>query len=161
MAGVGITENKIYPKGTFGHRELFTHEDITSPSYDQGGAGLSRFKSSDEIARQRFRTQERLTLDDVRWSDMRKKVPGMGRVPQSKIMEIEEEKVFQKVSGNAKAFFYVGLTWISGNFLYFTFYLKIKVKVEHHIPFFHFLIFFSFLWKFEKKRCTYIHVLYH
>ena len=100
MAGVGnkLMESKIHPTGR--NLQAFGMEDFSSPSqFDTGGGTNSRLMMTrDQIDERRARTQERLTLEDVRFSDMRKKVPLMGRVPLSKMMNSDQEdKSFEKV----------------------------------------------------------------
>ncbi|XP_071180049.1 transient receptor potential cation channel subfamily M member 4-like [Mytilus edulis] len=99
MAGVGnkLMESKIHPTGR--NLQAFGMEDFSSPSqFDTGGGTNSRLMMTrDQIDERRARTQERLTLEDVRFSDMRKKVPLMGRVPLSKMMNSDQEdKSFEK-----------------------------------------------------------------
>ncbi|XP_052075160.1 transient receptor potential cation channel subfamily M member-like 2 isoform X1 [Mytilus californianus] len=98
MAGIGnrLMESKIHPSGR--NLQAFGMEDFSSPSqFDTGGGTNSRMMTRDEIDERRARTQERLTLEDVRFSDMRKKVPLMGRVPLSKMMNSDQEdKSFEK-----------------------------------------------------------------
>ena len=97
MAGIGSKlDTKIYPRESFGRIQPFVMGDYSSNAAYTGGGAMSRAKQNDQDER-RVRTQERLTLDDVRWSDMRKKVPLMGRVPSSKIADELEEKRFQEV----------------------------------------------------------------
>jgi hypothetical protein len=71
-------------------------EEYSSNTHETGGGAMTKMKR-DNIDEIRTRTQERLTLDDVRWSDMRKKVPLMGRVPASRIEEMEDQTNFEKV----------------------------------------------------------------
>ncbi|XP_071180089.1 transient receptor potential cation channel subfamily M member 8-like isoform X2 [Mytilus edulis] len=99
MAGVGnkLMESKIHPTGR--NLQAFGMEDFSSPSqFDTGGGTNSRLMMTrDQIDERRARTQERLTLEDVRFSDMRKKVPLMGRVPLSRMMNSDQEdKSFEK-----------------------------------------------------------------
>ena len=100
MAGIGSKlDSKIYPRESFGHIQPFNTmhmEDYSSQTHGTGGGAVSRMRRSD-LDELRVRTQERLTLDEIRWSDMRKKVPLMGRVPASKITEMEDEVNFEKV----------------------------------------------------------------
>ena len=97
MAGIGSKlDAKIHPRESFGHIQPFAMEEYSSNTHETGGGAMTRMKR-DNIDEIRTRTQESLTLEDVRWSDMRKKVPLMGRVPASRIEEMEDQTYFEKV----------------------------------------------------------------
>ncbi|XP_052073400.1 transient receptor potential cation channel subfamily M member-like 2 isoform X4 [Mytilus californianus] len=99
MAGIGnrLMESKIHPSSR--NLQAFGKEDFSSQShFDTGGGTHSRMMTRDEIDERRARTQERLTLEDVRFSDMRKKVPLMGRIPLSKMMASDQDdKSFEQL----------------------------------------------------------------
>ncbi|OPL33301.1 hypothetical protein AM593_04136, partial [Mytilus galloprovincialis] len=96
MAGIG-NRLKIHPSDknllSFGRQDFSTQFQL-----DTGGGTHSRMiLTRDETDIQKAKTQERLTLEDVRFSDMRKKVPLLGRVPQSKMMTSnEDDKSFEQ-----------------------------------------------------------------
>ncbi|CAC5369887.1 unnamed protein product [Mytilus coruscus] len=98
MAGIGnrLMESKIHPSD----RNLlaFGKQDVSIQSqFDTGGGTNSRMMiKRDELDEKRAKTQERLTLEDVRFSDMRKKVPLLGRVPQSKMMASDLDDSFEQ-----------------------------------------------------------------
>ncbi|XP_052073408.1 transient receptor potential cation channel subfamily M member 3-like isoform X11 [Mytilus californianus] len=98
MAGIGnrLMESKIHPSDknllAFGR-----HDFSTQSQFDTGGGTNSRMMMTrDETDKKKAKTQERLTLEDVRFSDMRKKVPLLGRVPQSKMMASDVDDIFEQ-----------------------------------------------------------------
>ncbi|CAG2185726.1 TRPM3 [Mytilus edulis] len=95
MAGIG---SKIHPSDK--NFLPFGGQDFSMQlQFDTGGGTHSRMSTKrDELDDKRAKTQERLTLEDVRFSDMRKKVPLLGRVPQSKMMASnEDDKSFEQL----------------------------------------------------------------
>lgn len=94
MAGIG---SKIYPSDK--NFMPFGGQDFSMQSqFNTGGGTNSRMTMKrDELDEKRAKTQERLTLEDVRFSDMRKKVPLLGRVPQSKMMASNVDESFEQV----------------------------------------------------------------
>ncbi|XP_076107233.1 transient receptor potential cation channel subfamily M member 8-like [Mytilus galloprovincialis] len=94
MAGIG---SKIYPSDK--NFMPFGGQDFSMQSqFNTGGGTNSRMTMKrDELDEKRAKTQERLTLEDVRFSDMRKKVPLLGRVPQSKMMASNVDESFEQL----------------------------------------------------------------
>ncbi|XP_052073401.1 transient receptor potential cation channel subfamily M member 3-like isoform X5 [Mytilus californianus] len=98
MAGIGnrLMESKVHPSD----RNLlaFGRQDFSIQSqFDTGGGTNSRMMiKRDDLDEKKAKTQERLTLEDVRFSDMRKKVPLLGRVPQSKMMASDLDDSFEQ-----------------------------------------------------------------
>ncbi|VDI29890.1 Hypothetical predicted protein [Mytilus galloprovincialis] len=97
MAGIG-NRLKIHPSDknllAFGG-----HDVSTQLQFDTGGGTNSRMMiKRDELDDKRAKTQKRLTLEDVRFSNTRKKVPLLERVPQSKMMASnEDDKSFEQL----------------------------------------------------------------
>ncbi|XP_076107231.1 transient receptor potential cation channel subfamily M member 8-like [Mytilus galloprovincialis] len=95
MAGIG-NRLKIHPSDK--NLLAFGRQDFSIQSqFDTGGGTSSRMMMTrDETDIKKAKTQERLTLEDVRFSDMRKKVPLLGRVPQSKMMVSDVDDIFEQ-----------------------------------------------------------------
>ncbi|VDI11958.1 Hypothetical predicted protein [Mytilus galloprovincialis] len=95
MAGIG-NRLKIHPSDK--NLLAFRRQDFSIQSqFDTGGGTSSRMMMTrDETDIKKAKTQERLTLEDVRFSDMRKKVPLLGRVPQSKMMVSDVDDIFEQ-----------------------------------------------------------------
>lgn len=89
MAGVGM-DTKIYPSEKY---------DRVRFSSDQGGAGPSAMNLKErKIQQDRFyEVQSALTLEEARYSEMRKKIPGLGRIPKDRINTQSQDSEFQKV----------------------------------------------------------------
>eukprot|EP00105_Crassostrea_gigas_P046633 XP_019930781.1 PREDICTED: transient receptor potential cation channel subfamily M member 3-like isoform X1 [Crassostrea gigas] len=88
MAGVGM-DTKIYPSEKY---------DRVRFSSDQGGAGPSAMNLKErKIQQDRFyEVQSALTLEEARYSEMRKKIPGLGRIPKDRINTQSQDSEFQK-----------------------------------------------------------------
>ncbi|KAK3094835.1 hypothetical protein FSP39_006870 [Pinctada imbricata] len=80
MAGVGV-DTKIHPE---------RHLDKSAFSPEEGGASMST-QSANRNTKDFYQVQQSLTLDEVRYSEMRKKIPGMGRVPKVRKQQHGEE----------------------------------------------------------------------
>ena len=86
MAGIGIETNKVYPSRkdqlNFGSPDY----EGAARSRSEGGGAHSRLKYDEDSYE---KAQSRMTLDDVRWGEMRKKIPGMGRVPKTRLYNMD------------------------------------------------------------------------
>ncbi|XP_069140029.1 transient receptor potential cation channel subfamily M member 8-like isoform X2 [Argopecten irradians] len=83
MAGVNVgmesMSNRVYPAHT-------SSRDQDVWIQNTGGGHMSKSRSSETYAK----VQSNLTMEEVRWSEMRKKIPGMGRVPRTKLFTEED-----------------------------------------------------------------------
>ncbi|KAJ8317399.1 hypothetical protein KUTeg_005303 [Tegillarca granosa] len=79
MAGVGI-DTKIYP------------DMVATPNVFGGGSMSKQSTSMQKDSPEYMRATESLTLDEMMYSDMRKKIPGMTRVPKAKLDNINSLK---------------------------------------------------------------------
>ncbi|XP_060085573.1 transient receptor potential cation channel subfamily M member-like 2 [Ylistrum balloti] len=85
MAGVNVgmesISNRVYPARA-------SSQDIDTVPLSTGGGHMSKSRSrnSETYAK----VQNSLTMEEVRWSEMRKKIPGMGRVPRTKFYTEED-----------------------------------------------------------------------
>ncbi|XP_061184292.1 transient receptor potential cation channel subfamily M member-like 2 [Saccostrea echinata] len=87
MAGVGL-DTKIYPSDRY---------DQVTFSPDQGGAASSSMPDYKRYQQERFYdVQTSLTLEEARYSEMRKKIPGLGRIPKDRINKQDQDLEFQK-----------------------------------------------------------------
>ncbi|XP_061184290.1 transient receptor potential cation channel subfamily M member-like 2 [Saccostrea echinata] len=87
MAGVGL-DTKIYPSDRY---------DQVTFSPDQGGAASSSMPDYRKYQQERFYdVQTSLTLEEARYSEMRKKIPGLGRIPKDRFHEQDPDSEFQK-----------------------------------------------------------------
>lgn len=81
MAGVNVgletMGNRVYPAHS---------HDTQMWTQNTGGGHMSKPRSSEAYAK----VQNSLTMEEVRWSEMRKKIPGMGRVPRTKFYHEED-----------------------------------------------------------------------
>jgi hypothetical protein len=88
MAGVGV-DTKIYPREKY---------DQVTFSAEQGGAAHSSMSDYKRHQQERFyEVQTSLTLEEARYSEMRKKIPGLGRVPKDRINKQDLDNEFLKV----------------------------------------------------------------
>lgn len=100
MAGVGF-DTKIYPTEKY---------DRVTFSSDKGGAGPSTMSEFQRHQQERYyEVQTSLTLEEARYSEMRKKIPGLGRIPRDRINTQTQDSEFQKVT----ILFYVSHVFIS------------------------------------------------
>lgn len=91
MAGVGV-DTKIYPREKY---------DRVTFSAEQGGAASSSMPDYKRYQQERFyEVQTSLTLEEARYSEMRKKIPGLGRVPKDRIHKQDQDIEFWKVCTN-------------------------------------------------------------
>ena len=89
MAGVGF-DTKIYPTENY---------DRVTFSSDKGGAGPSTMSEFKRHQQERYyEVQTSLTLEEARYSEMRKKIPGLGRIPRDRINTQTQDSEFQKVT---------------------------------------------------------------
>ncbi|XP_033756465.1 transient receptor potential cation channel subfamily M member-like 2 isoform X1 [Pecten maximus] len=83
MAGVNVgmesMSNRVYPSHS-------SSPDTNTWTQNTGGGHMSKPHSSESYAK----VQNSLTMEEVRWSEMRKKIPGMGRVPRTKFYTEED-----------------------------------------------------------------------
>lgn len=87
MAGVGM-DTKIYPSEKY---------DRVRFRSDQGGAGPSTLTERKNKETLYLEIQPDLTLKEAQKSEMRKKIPGLGRIPKDRIDPQKKESDFQKV----------------------------------------------------------------
>lgn len=63
---------------------------------DQGGAGPSTLTERKYQQDRYYEIQTDLTLEEARYSEMRKKIPGLGRIPKDRIDRQSKESDFHK-----------------------------------------------------------------
>lgn len=64
---------------------------------DQWGAGPSTLTERKYQQDRYYEIQTDLTLEEARYSEMRKKIPGLGRIPKDRIDRQSKESDFHKV----------------------------------------------------------------
>ncbi|XP_021378399.1 transient receptor potential cation channel subfamily M member 1-like isoform X2 [Mizuhopecten yessoensis] len=83
MAGVNVgmesMSNRVYPTHS-------SSRDTETWTQNTGGGRMSKSHTPETYAK----VQNNLTMEEVRWSEMRKKIPGMGRVPRTKFYHEED-----------------------------------------------------------------------
>eukprot|EP00105_Crassostrea_gigas_P034984 XP_019919132.1 PREDICTED: transient receptor potential cation channel subfamily M member 6 [Crassostrea gigas] len=86
MAGI-VMDTKIHPSEKY---------DKVKFRSDQGGAGPSTLTERKYQQDRYYEIQTDLTLEEARYSEMRKKIPGLGRIPKDRIDRQSKESDFHK-----------------------------------------------------------------
>lgn len=82
---------------------------------DQGGAGPSTLTERKYQQDRYYEIQTDLTLEEARYSEMRKKIPGLGRIPKDRIDPQKKESDFQKVGYKVKYIHVCTIQWMCLN----------------------------------------------